>query len=54
MKYSLIPMERLKAVQEHLSRFLLDHVIDPSGEFWDYGKMYCLIAANDEHNDNHD
>jgi hypothetical protein len=34
MRHSLLPQERVQAIQEEIAGFLLEHVIDPKGEYY--------------------
>jgi len=34
MRDGLLPRERVRAIQEEIAGFLLDHVIAPTGEFF--------------------
>jgi hypothetical protein len=34
MQDSLLPQERMQAFQEEIAEFLLEHVIDPKGEYY--------------------
>jgi len=33
MRDELLPQDRIKAIQEELAGFFLDHVINPAGEY---------------------
>ena len=34
MRVGLLPRDRVRAIQEEIAGFLLDHVIAPTGEFF--------------------
>jgi hypothetical protein len=34
MRDGLLPQERMQAIQEEIAGFLLEHVIDPKGEYY--------------------
>ena len=46
MRDKLIPEEKIMAIQEQLSGFIVKQVLDPKGEFYYDGQSYMTIAAN--------
>ena len=46
MRDKLIPEEKIMAIQEQLSGFIVEQVLDPKGEFYYDGQSHIDIAAN--------
>ena len=46
MRDKLIPEEKIMAIQEQLSRFIIEQVLDPKGKFYYDGNLTLTIAAN--------
>ena len=42
----LIPEEKIMAIQEQLSGFIVEQVLDPKGEFYYMDTLTLTIAAN--------
>ena len=40
MRNELIPEEKILAIQEHLSGFIAEQILDPNGEFYYDGESY--------------
>ena len=46
MRDKLIPEERIMAIQEQLSGFIVEQVLDPKGEFYYDGISILTITVN--------
>ena len=46
MEDSVLPMDRIAAIQETLIGFIMDEVVNPNGEFYYDGRPLAQLNAN--------